>query len=149
MSIYKYQSEVKYTDQNQEIVFNYLSDFDHFSQYVNEGLLSKVNGLIPQIKISDFESDRDSCRFKVSGMGQSEIRIIEREPNQTIKINSSGGLPVEITLWIQLLPVSPYKTKMKLTLHAEMSPMIKVMINKKLEDGINQLAEMLTQLPYR
>ena len=130
-------------------MFNYLSNFENLSQYVNEGLLSKINESVPQITVSNFESDADSCRFNISGMGQAEIRIIEREPAKTIKISSSGGLPIGITFWIQLLPESPYQSKMRLTLHAEMSMMIKMMVNKKLEDGINQLADMLTRLPYR
>lgn len=149
MSLQKYVSDIKYIDQNQEVVYNYLSNFDNLSTYVNEGLLSKINESVPQIKVSDFESDADSCRFNISGMGQAEIRIVEREPHATIKIASSGSLPVGITFWIQLLPVAPYQSKIKLTLHAEMSMMIKMLVNKKLEEGINQLAEMLTKLPYR
>ena len=82
-------------------------------------------------------------------MGQAEIRIIERDPFKTIKISSSDSMPVEITFWIQLLPVSAYETKLRLTLSAEMSMMIKMLVNKKLEDGINRLADMLAALPYR
>ena len=149
MSIQKYVSEIKYIDHNQEVVYNYLSNFEHLSRYINEGLLSKLNEQVPQIRISDFESDQDSCRFQVSGMGKAEVRIIEREPARIVKISSPGGLPIGITFWIQLLPVTPYQTKMRLTLHADMSIMIKMMVNKKLEEGINQVADMLTKLPYR
>lgn len=149
MGLQKYVSDIKIIEQNQELVYNYLSNFENLSSYVNDGLLSKINESVPQIKVSDFESDADSCRFTISGMGQAEIRIVEREPCATIKIASSGSLPVGITFWIQLLPVAPYQCKMKLTLHAEMSMMIKMLVNKKLEDGINQLADMLTKLPYR
>jgi len=149
MSAQKYVSKIKLIDQNQEVVYNYLSNFDNLSQYVNDGLLSKLNEKAPQIKITDFESDQDSCRFRVSGIGHAEIRIIDREPASTIKIISSGGLPIGVTLWIQLLPGSPYQTKMRLTLHAEMNIMIKMMVDKKLEEGIDQVADMLARLPYR
>ncbi len=149
MSTQKYVSDIKIVEQNQDLVYNYLSNFENLSAYVNEGLLAKINESVPQIKVSDFESDADSCRFSLSGMGQAEIRIIEREPAKTIKISSSGGLPIGITFWIQLLQSGPYQTKMRLTLHAEMSMMIKMMVNKKLEEGINKLADMLAMLPYR
>ncbi len=148
MGINKYVSEIKEVNHNQLVVYNYLSNFENLSKYMNDGLLSKINEQVPQIKISDFESDEDSCRMNITGMGVAEIRVVEREPSKTIKVASSGKLPIGITFWIQLLPVSPYQTKMRLTLHADMSAMIKMMINKKLEDGINQLAETLTQLPY-
>lgn len=136
-------------DQNQEVVFNYLSNFENLSKYVNEGLLQKVSEQIPQIKISGFESDRDSCRFSIAGLGLAEIRITEREPHKTIKIESNGSLPLNIIFWIQLLPVQACQCKMRLTLHADMSMMIKMMVNKKLEEGINQLADVLARLPYR
>lgn len=149
MALSKYTSDIKHIDHSQEVVYNYLSNFEHLSQYFNESLLEKISQQVPQIKITDFESDQDSCRFKISGMGQAEIRIVNREPIKTIKIASSGGLPVEITFWIQLLPVNESQTKIKLTLHAEMSMMIKMVAGNKLEEGINQLAEMLTKLPYQ
>lgn len=149
MGLSKYASEIKFIDHNEEIVFNHLSNFEHLSQYINDGLLQKVSQKVPQINITNFESDQDSCRFSVGGMGQSEIRIINREPFKTIKLQSSGSLPVEFTFWIQLMPVNANQTKMKLTLHAEMGMMIKMMAGNKLEEGINQLADMLTRLPYR
>jgi len=119
MSSTKYVSDIKIINNNQEIIFNYLSNFENLSKYVNEGLLSKMSEQIPQIQISNFESDADSCRFQISGMGLAEIRIIDREPHKTIKISSSGSMPVGIVFWIQLLPVSAYETKLRLTLEAD------------------------------
>jgi len=149
MSTTKYVSDIKVISNNQEIIFNYLSNFENLSKYVNDGLLSKMTEQIPQIKISNFESDADSCRFQIAGMGLAEIRIIDRETHKTIKISSSGGMPVGIVFWIQLLPVSAYETKLRLTLDADMSMMIKMMVNKKLEEGINKLADTLAALPYK
>ncbi|HEX7584927.1 MAG TPA: hypothetical protein VF373_09585, partial [Prolixibacteraceae bacterium] len=60
MSSTKYISDVKTVQQNQEIVYNYLSNFENLSKYVNEGLLTKLTEQVPQIKISNFESDADS-----------------------------------------------------------------------------------------
>ena len=145
----RYVSDIKVINNNQEIIYNYLSNFENLSKYVNEGLLSKMTEQVPQIQISNFESDADSCRFQISGLGQAEIRIIEREPVKNIKIGSSGSMPVGITFWIQLLPVSAYETKLRLTLDADMSMMIKMLVNKKLEEGINRLADMLAMLPYK
>lgn len=149
MSSTRYVSDVKIINNNQEIIYNYLSNFENLSKYVNEGLLSKMSEQVPQLQISNFESDADSCRFEIKGMGQAEIRIVDREPCKTIKISSSGGTPVGITFWIQLLSESAYETKLRLTLDAEMSMMIKMLVNKKLEEGINRLADMLAALPYR
>jgi hypothetical protein len=145
----KYTSEVKLINHNQQVIFNYLSDFGNLSTYLNQGLIEKINEQVPQIKITNFESDQDSCRFNVTGLGLAEIRIVNREPFQTIKIQSSGGLPLSITFWIQLLPVDAFQTKMRLTLNADMSLMIKMMVGNKLEEGLNRIADTLTKLPYQ
>lgn len=144
----RYVSDIKIVNKNQEIIFNYLSNFENLSKYLNEGLLSKISEQVPQIQISDFESDVDSCRFQVSGMGQAEIRIVERDPYKSIKINSTGSMPVSIVLWVQLLPVSANETKLRLTLDADMNMMLKMFVGKKLEEGINRLADLLAELPY-
>ncbi|KJF44557.1 hypothetical protein [Draconibacterium sediminis] len=149
MALNKYVSEVKVIEHNQQVVFNYLSNFENLSTYLNSGLIEKITEKVPQIKITDFESDRDSCKFNITGLGLAEIKIVNREPFKTIKVKSSGGLPLSFTFWIQLMPVNEYKTKMRLTLHAEMSMMIKMMAGSKLEEGINQLADTLSKLPYQ
>nr|WP_319572135.1 hypothetical protein [uncultured Draconibacterium sp.] len=149
MALNKYVSEVKVIEHNQQVVFNYLSNFENLSTYLNSGLIEKITEKVPQIKITDFESDQDSCKFNITGLGLAEIKIVNREPFKTIKIESSGGLPLSFTFWIQLIPVSEYKTKIRLTLHAEMSMMIKMMAGSKLEEGINQLADTLSKLPYK
>ena len=145
----KYISEVKTIDHNQQIVFNYLSNFENLATYLNSGLIEKITEKVPQIKITDFESDRDSCKFNITGLGLAEIKIVNREPFKTIKVESSGGLPLSFIFWIQLVPIDEYRTKMRLTLHAEMSMMIKMMAGSKLEEGINQLADTLSKLPYQ
>lgn len=149
MALNKYVSEVKVIEHNQQVVFNYLSNFENLSTYLNSGLIEKITEKVPQIKITDFESDRDSCKFNITGLGLAEIKIVNRKPFKTIKVESSGGLPLSFTFWIQLMPVNEYKTKMRLTLHAEMSMMIKMMAGSKLEEGINQLADTLSKLPYQ
>jgi carbon monoxide dehydrogenase subunit G len=112
-------------------------------------LIEKITEKIPQIKITDFSSDQDSCKFNITGIGLAEIRIVDREPFKTIKVESSGGLPVSFTFWIQLMSVDNFQTKMRLTLHIEMSMIIKMMAGNKLEEGIDKLADTLSSLPYQ
>jgi len=149
MGINKYVSDVKVIEHNQQIVFDYLSNFENLSEYLNSGIIEKITKQVPQIRITDFKSDRDSCRFNLTGLGLAEIKIVQREPYKTIKVESSGSLPLSMVFWIQLLPVTAFHTKMRLTLHAELSTMVKMLIGDKLDDGINQLADRLANLPYK
>lgn len=149
MSLNKYISQIKTIPHNEQVVFDYLSNFENISAYFNMGLIDKIAQHVPQVKITDFQSDRDSCKLNITGFGVAEIRIINREPFKTIKVESSGGIPLKFTFWIQLLPVDSFTTKIRLTLHAELNMMIKMMIGNKLEQGVNQLAETLSKLPYK
>lgn len=148
MSLSKYISQIKHIDHAVETVFDTLADFQNLSKYVNQDILSAVSEKVPQFSITGFESDADSCRFSVGSLGTTEIRIVERTPYSTIKVSGGGGLPVELTLWIQLLPEEPRRTKMRLTLHAEMGMMVKMLAGDKLEKGLDQLADSLAMLPY-
>jgi hypothetical protein len=149
MSIQKYISDTKDIPYSNDLVYNYLSNFENLASYINSGLLDKISEQVPQIKISDFYSDRDCCRFSIIGLGSAEIRIVNRDPIKTIKVESSGGMPMSITLWIQLLPDGTKASKMRLTLQTEMSMLIKMMVGNKLEEGINHFADILARLPYK
>lgn len=149
MSLEKYTSQVKQINHNEQVIYNYLSNFENLSGYLNSGLIEKITEKVPQIKITDFSSDRDSCKFNITGLGLAEIRVVNREPFKTIKVESSGGLPISLTFWIQLMAVDNYNTKMRLTLHAEMSMMIKMLAGNKLDEGIDRLADTLASLPYQ
>jgi len=149
MSLEKYTSQVKLINRNEQVIYNYLSNFENLSVYLNSGLIEKITEKVPQIKITDFSSDRDSCKFNITGLGLAEIRITNREPFKTIKVESSGGLPISLTFWIQLMAVDNFSTKMRLTLHAEMSMMIKMLAGSKLNEGIDRLADTLASLPYQ
>lgn len=148
MGISKYVSDIQYIDHNNEVIFNYLSNFQNLSKYLTDDLLEQLAEKVPQVKIQNFKADADSCSFSVGGFGNAEIRIVEREPYKTIKVQGQGGIPIELSFWVQLLPVDAYKTKLRLTLQTEMGMMVKMMVGNKLEKGINQLAETLARLPY-
>jgi len=145
----KYVSDVKIIPFKDEVIFNYLSDFGNLSKYFNDEILSAISGKIPQLVVRDLQSDRDSLSFDISGLGRSEIRIVERTPFSTIKISGQGSIPLELKFWVQLLPVDESTTKLRLTLHSEMGMMVKMMVGDKLEKGINQLADALAKLPYQ
>lgn len=144
-----YVSDVKTIRHNNEIVFNFLSDFNQLGQFFNEYTLAQLSQQVPGVKIDDFRADADSCHFTINNHGEAGLRIVEREVPKTIKISGEGNIPFELFFWIQILPVSAYESKIRLTLHAELNMMLKLMAGKKLQEGINKLADALTMLPYR
>lgn len=129
-----YESEIKTISSSEEVVFDILGNLNNLSKVADNKAVGD--------KIKDLQYDTDSCSFAVEGFGRIGFRIIEREPFKTIKLEAENT-PVPINVWIQLKQVADNDTKMKLTLKAELPAMIKMMLDKKLKDGINAIADFL------
>jgi len=69
---------------------------------------------------------------------------VEREPFKTVKLVSENT-PIEVNVWIQLKAVAENETLLKLTLKADLPTMIKMMVDKKLQEGINSIADLLAK----
>lgn len=150
MSLVKKVSEIKKITAPSERIFSFLSDFEQVSALF-ENASDRISDAEKQ-KISEhienFSADKDSCKFSIKNFGTTGLTIVDREPHKTIKYKADSSSPVPVTLWIQLIEVTPEDTRIRLTLHTELSMMMKVMVKNKLDKGINQLADMLTQIPY-
>lgn len=110
--------------------------------------LERVRDLIPQDKVQEFETDADFVRMKVDGLGQKIIiRIVDRRPGDTVKYGVEN-LPMDGNFWIQIKQVAPHDSRIKLTLKAELPMMIAMMAGKKIQEGIDQAADMMAQMPF-
>jgi hypothetical protein len=129
-----YESDIKTISSSEEMVFGILSDLNNLEKLSNNPALGD--------KVKDMQFDKDSCSFTVDGFGRVGFRIVERDPFKTIKLKSESS-PVHIDAWIQLKQVGENDTRMKLTVKAELPAMIKMMVDKKLKEGINMIADAL------
>ncbi len=136
----EFVSPVKIIAHPAQDVYEKLSDWNNLSQ---------VESLLPSDKVQDFQFDADSCSFKVNamGVGQMSLRIIERDPFKTIKIQSEVS-PMAFTLWIQIKEKEADSCYIKLTLRADIPLVFKSMVSKPLRDGMDKIADVLARLPY-
>ncbi len=110
--------------------------------------LERVKDLLPSDKVSDVEISPDVIKMKVDGLGQRiAIRIVDRIENDTIKFGLDN-IPMQANFWIQLKEVSPADTRVKLTVKADIPVFFRMMVEKKLQKGLDDAARMLTQFPY-
>ena len=131
-------SEIKTIPYGNQIIFETLSDLNN---------LERLKDRIPSDKIEDFIFDTDFCSFSIQPVGKVHFSIINREPHKTIKLSADQS-PVEVNIWIQLKETGEQETKMRLTIKAELNPFLKPMISKPLQEGINQIADILASIPY-
>lgn len=134
-----YESHINKVNANAAAIYSVLSDMSN---------IEKIRELIPQDKVQEMESAPDYIRIKVDGLGQKIVfRIVDRIENDTVKFGVEN-LPVEGNLWIQIKQVAPMDSRIKVTLKAELPMMIAMMAGKKIQQGIDQAADMLAMMPF-
>ena len=135
----KYESKITSAPCSAQQIYRVLSNMQN---------LERVKDLIPKDKIQEMEIEPDRVRLKVDGLAQKiTIAIVDRIENDTVKFGAEG-IPMDANFWIQMKEVSPTDTRLKLTVKADIPFMFKFMIEKKLQTGLDQAAEMLAQFPY-
>lgn len=134
----KFESSIKQIPYAQAAVYRNLSDLSN---------LERVRDRVPADKVKDFTFDADSVSVSVDPVGQITLRICEREEPKCIKFETAQS-PMPFNLWIQVLPVTETTSKMKLTLKADIPFMLKGMVSKPLQDGLEKIADALAQIPY-
>ena len=139
MSESKYESKITSAPCSAKQIYSVLSNMKN---------IERVKDLIPKDKIQEMEVEPDRVRMKVDGLAQKlTIAIVDRIENDTIKFGAEG-IPMNANFWIQMKELNPTDTRLKLTVKADIPMMFKFMIEKKLQQGLDQAAEMLAQFPY-
>jgi hypothetical protein len=151
MGTEKYISEVKIISSPQEVVYDRLSNLKNLEQLFDPAKLEQIKKSypdVPDIKLDNFHATADECSFSVSPVGTIGVHIVEREPSKMIKLSGGKSVPFQFNCWIQLVKVDDVCCKVKITIHAELNPMIKMLVHKHIKKGIDQIAEALTKIPY-
>ena len=152
----KYESGVKQVNAPVERVYAVLSDMERLRPMIevaqnNEMFKEKVReaGQDPAVleKLKDLTLSPDRIAFPAPMVGEVALAIVEREQDRCVKFQTERS-PIEANLWIQVLPVTETTSKMRVTIKADLNPMVKMMVGSKLEKGIDQFADMLCTLPY-
>ncbi len=132
-----YQSDIKTISSSEEVVFGMLSDLNNLGKL---GDIDKLQG-----KFQVVEYNADSCLLELSQFGKVGFRIVDKTPYKSIRFETSY-LPVEVNAEIMLDELSSTQTQMQLLLHANLPSVLKMMLNKQLEQGINVLADLFEKL---
>ena len=156
----EYKSTVHVSPFPQQRVYDRLSDLTFLTLIQNnldnpemrQRILDQADGKVTaeqldtaNEKIRQMQVDRDSVTSD-SPVGKITLRIVEREEPKCVKFALEGA-PVQANLWIPLLPQGE-QCALRVTLRAELNFLIKQMVGKKLEQGVEEMARMLTTIPY-
>ena len=134
----RFESSVKQIPYPQQAVYDMLSNLEN---------ISKVMDRVPADKIKDISFDRDHVSMSVDPVGAIKLAVCEREEPKCIKFQTEKS-PVPFYVWIQMLPVTDTTSKMRITVEADLNPFIKTLVQKPLQDGVEQIADGLAQIQY-
>ena len=139
-----YVSQVKDIPYAQETVFNKMADLRNLEtireKFSDPSFCQQMEGQLGKDKLDEVRTRLDSLSFSYYNMtadspiGRLTLSIIERD--------------IPLTMWVQLLPNGDSACKMRITLRAELNMFIRHMVEGKLQQGVEQIAEMLARLPY-
>lgn len=155
MGLCKFESEIKHMAQPVEAVYARLADLRHLEglkqRLADPAVAGKMAEQIPAEKLEEtrryledltFEQD---CLTLRTPMGPLTLRAVEREEPKLVKLASEGA-PVQLYVWIQLLPEGE-ASKMRVTVGAELNMFMKNMAAGPLQQAADGLANILANMP--
>jgi carbon monoxide dehydrogenase subunit G len=111
-------------------LYSFLQDMNNFKQ------------LLPQDRISEWQSDGRSCSFKVQGAATIGLKIAGgTEPNH-VQLASTDRSPFPFTLDVHLEDQGG-STKAWQIFNAELNPFIKMMVEKPLKNLFDHIADKM------
>lgn len=134
----RFESSVKQVPYRQQSVFDMLSDLSN---------AERVKHLVNDDQLQNMSFDNDHISVNVPPIGKIALRIVEREDPKCVKYQSVDS-PLPFNLWVQMLPVTETTSKLKVTIDAELNFLMKGIVSKPLQEGLEKLADGLSRIRY-
>lgn len=106
----------------------------------------KIEQVRQQLENVVFSEDAVSMETK---LGLITLAISDRQEPKLVKL-VGVGTPIDICVWVQLLPLGVYQAKMKVTVGVELNFFIRKMVEKHVKvapDGIAQMLSYVLAMP--
>jgi hypothetical protein len=118
-------------------IYEFITNFDNFRT------------LLPEDKVSGWESSGDRCSFQVDPLGRTGLQILEKKPHSLIKIASIPEFSrYQFTIWIQLKQVSEADTRIRITVEPHVNQLLIPMIKGPLRLFVNGLIDKMEKFDF-
>lgn len=115
-----------------QVVFDYLADMHNFKE------------LLPQDKITNWQSDGRSCSFKINGAYTIGLEHDQLIPPGNLLLKSSAEAPFKFTLDIKLEPQGEQTLAYQICL-ADINPFLKMMVEGPLKNLFDYITDRLAK----
>ncbi|MFI3267032.1 MAG: polyketide cyclase [Rikenellaceae bacterium] len=131
MSLQKYTSKQVQILRPASVIYFALSSFNNFTPIIAD-------------KVEDWSANDDTCSFKAKGFNVG-LKMVERTPNECIKIEGDDSSPMPFTFWLQMKEMAESDTRVRIVLHVELNMMMKMMVGDKLQEAVDTMAEKIAE----
>lgn len=128
----KIESKKVTVSAGRDAVFAYISDLNNFKE------------LLPQDRISDWESREDYCSFKVQGTATIDLLVQESSPHEKLVLKGGDKAPFPLRIDI-FLKEEGANTVAYQVVEAEVNPFLKMMVQKPLTNLFDFIADRLQE----
>lgn len=111
-------------------VFAYLANFNNYQEMMPES-------------VTNWVSDENKCELQVSMVPKIFMNIVERLPDNTIKIKGNGPFEFDLTVSIETLDINECRTGM--VFEADINAFMKMMIEKPMGQFFGYLTKQVQQ----
>lgn len=124
-----YESRIGKIGSGSKEIYSFVTDMRNFNRF------------LPEHTIDNWEASVDECSFEVSPVGTARIKIVNKDPHNTVKYAGSGLNNTEFYLWIQLKEIEGNDTRVKLTIKADLSTGLKLIASKPIKEFLDKLVK--------
>lgn len=114
-------------------IYAFLQDMNNFQQ------------LLPQDRISDWQSDGRSCSFKVQGAATIGLELVGGTPNSLVQMKSTERSPFPFTLDVHLKDKEA-GTEAYQHFEGEINAFLRMLVEKPLKNLFDHIADKMVAL---
>lgn len=128
----KIESKKVRIDASAQQVFDYVTDLNNFKE------------LLPQDRISEWDSREDYCSFKVQGTATIDLKIKETEAPNRIVLENGDKAPFPIVVEV-FIDDQNGASEAYQKVEAKVNPFMKMMVEKPLNNLFDYIADRLQE----
>lgn len=133
----KIESRIGKSASTDKQIYDFITDFNNFRD------------LLPEDKVTGWESSVDRCSFHVDPVGRTGLQIIQKEPYSLVKIASIPEFSsYQFTIWIQLKQLAEKDTRVKITIEPQVNAMLLPMIKSPLKKFADSLVDKIETFSF-
>ncbi|MBN2742561.1 hypothetical protein LX69_01970 [Breznakibacter xylanolyticus] len=105
----------------------------------------QMEHLFPEGKVKNWQTDGNTCRFTVDGIGEIGLIIAQKEPCSRVQYTGHGKVPFNFHLSVLLQPTAT-GAQVVVAADAQMNPMIKMVAAKPVQKFLELLCAAIANV---